>query len=123
MEAVPLHSRGQIVPVAQFQDNTEMRHGDALTVNRIVVRSQHSRFAQCWVQMTDELVAVKIEIDPLCIAAALRAAEYSSIEVTSLRNIAHLHGDMKRRQTRTHREIIPPLGFNSAAAAIHFNGR
>src|ERR1700691_688775 len=51
IHSLPLKAPSQFTPVVQLQDNTEMRHGDTLTVDRIVVRSQFSRFAQCWIEM------------------------------------------------------------------------
>jgi hypothetical protein len=51
--------------------------------------------------MTDQLVAIKIEIDPMRVAAPLRTAQHMPIETTSLRDIAHLHGNVERCQTCT----------------------
>src|SRR5271168_3597517 len=70
--ALPLHARSQFIPVSQFQHDTEMRYGDPLAIDRVVVRSQPSRFSQGWIEMTDKLVPIKIEIDPMRVAAPLR---------------------------------------------------
>jgi len=68
-------------------------------VDGIVVRGDLALRTKGRIQMTNQLMAVQIEIDPLRITAAFRASKDCLVEISRLIDIAHLQSHMKRRQT------------------------
>ena len=62
---------GQRFPLIHRQDDAEMRHRHVVAVDRIA-RPRRHRIGR---EMSDDLMAEQIEIDPMVGAAALRAAE------------------------------------------------
>jgi len=46
LHALALHALGQCVPLRHLQDDTAMRDGNALSVDRVVVRGQRSGLAE-----------------------------------------------------------------------------
>jgi hypothetical protein len=51
------------------------------------------------IQMTNQLMAVKVEIYPLRVAATFGAPKDCLIEASRLIDISHLQSNVKRRQT------------------------
>ena len=64
----PLGQRG---PLGHFQHQPEMRHRHVLAIDRVACRAAR-RIGR---EMSDDLVAVEVEVDPALRAPALRAAE------------------------------------------------
>ena len=86
-----------------------LRNGTGSVVTRrmlaidFVGRSTRSGF-RC--QMRDDLVAVKIEIDPFLGAPPLRTAEQFAIKLPRSREIVDREGEVERRQA--HGRDLPP---------------
>src|SRR6185369_11855030 len=63
-------SIGQSAPVVHFQDDTAVRHRNAVPVHRVVVGRDPAILAKVRVEMTHELMTVEIEVHPVRIAAS-----------------------------------------------------
>ena len=110
-------ARGQFLPLVRLEHDPTVRHRDALTVHGVKVRADASVRAELRVQMTHELVAVHVEIDPVGGAAALGAAEHLAIEATRLGDIPDLDGDMKWCQHDECTALLPSIAGAACRAA------
>lgn len=84
---------GQCLPFAHRQDGTEMAHRHVIPVHRTgtAVTNLPRR------QMCNDLVAVKIEIDPLRGGTTLRAAQQSAIKCAGLGQVINGKREVKKR--------------------------
>jgi hypothetical protein len=84
---------GESFPLLHREDYTEVRDGDVVAVDGIVMRlvAVGGRL-----EVRDDLVAEEIEVDPLCGAAAFGAAEGGSIECAGGVEVINGKGDVKR---------------------------
>jgi len=82
----------QRLPLAHLQHHAEVRHRHIVAVDGVAVRrcDRHAR-----IQMGDDLMAVKIEVDPGFAAAALRATEQLAIEGAGGCQVMDGKGEMK----------------------------
>ena len=99
---MPLHTLRQVRPLRRPQNHPTVRHRHAMPIDRIEMAGQLSGASQIWIQMTDELMTVEIEIDPIGRAAAFAAAEDILVEAACLLDVAHLYGDVEWRQWIVH---------------------
>ena len=71
-----------------------MRHRNVVTVNRIGGAAPHGIGRQ----VSDYLMAIEVEIDPMIGASPLRTAEKIAVESTRSGQIVDGKGEMERRQ-------------------------
>lgn len=75
----------KLLPVIQFQDNSEMGNRDIVAIDGIVMR--RSRLAAG--AMCHDLVPIQIKIDPSAAAATLGQPEHTSIEATCFGKVTY----------------------------------
>src|SRR5882724_6978319 len=92
-----------------------MRHRHPVTIDRVVVRSDAPRGPQGRIQVTHELVAEQVEINPLRRAAPFGTSEDRLVEVSRLVDVAHLHSDVKWRETHDQFSVARRPGDNICA--------
>src|SRR5262245_52690334 len=93
-----LQALGELLPILWLEHDSEMWHRYAVTVDRIEVGREPATRTEARIQMTDELVAIEIEIHPAAGAASLGAAKHPAIEAPGLVEVAHLNCHVKGRQ-------------------------
>ena len=89
---------GEPLPLVHGQHDAEVGHGHAMAVDGVVVRREFARRPQLGVEVAHELMAEQVEVDPAVGRAALGAAEQFAVELAGLGDVAHLHGNVKRRE-------------------------
>jgi MipA family protein len=110
----PLHrvraqAGGQFLPLRRLEHDATVRHRHAVTVHGVEMRGDPSVRTELRVQMTHELVAVHVKVDPVGGTAPLGAAERLAIELTRFADVADLKGDMKWRKHNERRTPAPAL--------------
>ena len=109
---------GERMERLHLQHHTAMRHRHAVPVHMIVVLPDLAVLAERRVQVTHELVAEQIEVDPLRVAAAFGAPERVLVEAPRFGDVAHLHGDVERGQGQgDYLEVCAPAAEGSPDAA------
>lgn len=86
------------LPAVHSKDDAEMRDGDAVTIDGIHVSRDAALRADVRVQMTDDLVAEEVEIDPGLVTATFTAAKQSTIKGSGFSDITDLKREMKRSE-------------------------
>lgn len=86
-----LHPGGQRLPVGHAQHDAEVRHRHLMTVDRIAGRLRPG----IGVEVRDDLVPAKIEVDPVVAAAPLAAAQHVAIEGACRRQIVDRKGEVE----------------------------
>jgi len=89
-----------------------MTHGHGLAIQQVGARD-----AIFWSEMSNDLMAVEIEVNPIGRGAALRAAEHPAVKGTRLRQIANGKGEMKPGSR--HRGGAYRRGFLAARSITH----
>src|SRR6266851_2362349 len=90
-DACAAQTIGKPLPCRRGQDDSEVRNGNVMAVDGVVV----CLAARGGLQVRDDLVAEEIEVDPLCRAAAFGATERGAVEGTSGIEVVDGEGDMK----------------------------
>jgi hypothetical protein len=83
----------QRFPVGPRQNDAKVGYGHGLPIHRIVVRVDSLR---SWYQVSDDLVAVEIEVDPVIITPSLGTLQQFSVELPSGRKVVNGKRKVKR---------------------------
>jgi hypothetical protein len=102
-----LHAGGERVPVFGGEDDAEVRDGNVVAVDRVGMRG----FGDARLEVRDNLVAEKVEVDPLLGAATFRAAENCAVEMASGGEVVDGEGDVERAQSGAHGLMILARGW------------
>jgi hypothetical protein len=86
-----LYAFCQGLPLAHVQNNAEMRDGDVMPIHRIMRRNAARRR----IQMCDNLVAEKIEIDPLVGRPPFGAAHDAPVKMPRFGKIVDRKSEME----------------------------
>jgi hypothetical protein len=70
-----------------------------MAVDRVEVRSDTAVRSKRGIEVTDELMSVEVEIDPVRGAAPLSATEHLAIESARFGDVPYLDGHMKRPES------------------------
>jgi len=82
---------GERLPVGGREDDAEMRYWHRMTIDRIMPRDRLTPIDA----VRDDLVTVKVEIDPVSIAAPLGATEHAAVEMAGGVQVVDGKGDVK----------------------------
>lgn len=84
---------GEVAPALHIENEAKMAHWNGLGIN---VRRCSGR-ALVRREMCDDLVAEKVEVDPVLAAAAFRAAEQVPIKCAGYGEVVNGKGEVERR--------------------------
>ena len=73
-DSEPAQPLGERRPLAGRNTTPQWGTGHAMAIDEIEMSSDRARLAEGGIQVADELMTVKVEVDPVDIAAALRAS-------------------------------------------------
>jgi hypothetical protein len=93
--ALGRQARGKLLPFDHGQYDAEVWHRHLVTIDGIVMRADTPLNPEARIQMTDQLMAIEIEVDPMAAAAPFRAIHQGAIELARLADIADLNGQVK----------------------------
>src|SRR5215472_17916018 len=79
LDLLPPESLRELRPLGWLEHHATMRHRYPVTVDRVEVRAQAPLRAETRIEVTDELVAVEVEVDPVGRAAPFGAAENAAV--------------------------------------------
>ena len=85
---------GHRLPISHRQNQAEMRHWYVLAIDRIGMRIRHGR-----TEVRDDLVTMKIEINPVICAAAFPATKDAAVKAARLFQIVNRKGEVKGSQS------------------------
>ena len=78
----PFQPIRQLMPFLPFEDQTEMRNGDIVAIDRIAMSVLASLCRSAWGKMCHYLMTAQIEVDPVRIGASFRASENAAVKGT-----------------------------------------
>jgi len=98
LDIVSAKTLDELRPVARLEDDTTVRHRYTVAIDRVRLRAQSPLGTEQSIEVTDVLVPIHVEIDPVDGTASFGAANDLTVEVARLEQVPNLDGDMKGRE-------------------------
>ncbi|MNY24001.1 hypothetical protein D3C86_1576900 [compost metagenome] len=95
-----LQALGQCFPLRPFQNDAEVGNRYVVAVNRIAVNAFLR--SGLWMLVDDQLMTIKIKIDPLIAGAPLGESKHFAVERTRSGQVVNRNCQVERR--KTHRD-------------------
>ena len=105
---------GEYFPVGHLENDSAVGDRYPVAVDGIVVRPECASWSKRWIEMADELMPVKVEVDPRGVAASLGTSQQLSIEATAFGDVADLNGNVARCQ----HDVQPSCRFDKPAVEM-----
>jgi hypothetical protein len=112
-----LQSRGEGLPLRRLEYHATVRHRHPMAVHRVEVCGDATVRPKAGIQVTNKLMAVEVEVDPVGSAAPLGATEHLPVEAARFRKIPHLEGHMKGRKSHAFLAQMPRSALRASIAA------
>lgn len=98
LDIVSAKTLDELRPVARLEDDTTVRHRYTMAIDRIRMRAESPLGTEQSIEVTDELVPIHVEIDPVGGTASFGAADDLAVEVARFGDVPYLDGDVKGRE-------------------------
>ena len=86
----------KLAPYTQFQYDSAARYGQTMGFDRMKVRGNSSAFAECGVELANQMMAVKVKFERIGLGTALDCAQRRTVKAPRLAQIPRLNNYMER---------------------------